>query len=160
MVMRKSYYFVVLAVFMTMSFLGCSSEDYESSTEPRLRILGTWQQIINHGHPVASDSIYYTFTANGKLIITHRKQNNTEKLDDAIGTYTIYSSWTYEAVDNWTYDEKNEKTDEVIGLIDYTITNTDGSCESGGYKCRIGEKEMLWTGSPGVADLTCKFERR
>ena len=104
-----------------------------------------------------SDSIYYTFTANRKMIITHRKQNNTEKLDDIIGTYTILSSWTYEAVDNWTY---NEKTDEVIGLIDYTITNTDGSCESGGYKCRIGEKEMLWTGSQGYADLTCKFERR
>ena len=157
MVMRKSYYFVVLAVFMTMSFLGCSSEDYESSTEPRLRILGTWQQIINHGHPVASDSIYYTFTANRKMIITHRKQNNTENLDDVLGTYTIFSNWTFEADDNWIYDEK---TDEVIGLIDCTVTNADGSCESGGYKCRIGKKEMLWTGSPGVADLTCKFERR
>ena len=104
-----------------------------------------------------SDSIYYTFTANRKMIITHRKQNNTEKLDDIIGTYTILSSWTYEAVDNWTY---NEKTDEVIGLIDYRITNTDGSCESGGYKCRIGEKEMLWAGPQGYVDLTCKFERR
>ena len=156
---RISFYAVAL-VLATMLLTGCSSEDYESSTDPRLRILGTWQQIINHGHPVASDSIYYTFTANGKLIITHRKQNNTEKLDDAIGTYTIYSSWTYEAVDNWTYDENNEKTDEVIGLIDYTITNTDGSCESGGYKCRIGKKEMLWAGPQGYLDLTCKFERR
>ena len=153
---RISFYAVAL-VLATMLLTGCSSEDYESSTEPRLRILGTWQQIINHGHPVASDSIYYTFTANRKMIITHRKQNNTEKLDDIIGTYTILSSWTYEAVDNWTY---NEKTDEVIGLIDYTITNTDGSCESGGYKCRIGEKEMLWTGPQGYLDLTCKFERR
>ena len=156
---RISFYAVAL-VLATMLLTGCSSEDYESSTDPRLRILGTWQQIINHGHPVASDSIYYTFTANGKLIITHRKQNNTEKLDDVIGTYTIYSSWTYEAVDNWTYDENNEKTDEVIGLIDYTITNTDGSCESGGYKCRIGKKEMLWAGPQGYLDLTCKFERR
>ena len=156
---RISFYAVAL-VLATMLLTGCSSEDYESSTEPRLRILGTWQQIINHGHPVASDSIYYTFTANGKLIITHRKQNNTENLDDVLGTYTIYSSWTYEAVDNWTYDENNEKTDEVIGLIDYTITNTDGSCESGGYKCRIGKKEMLWAGPQGYLDLTCKFERR
>ena len=156
---RISFYAVAL-VLATMLLTGCSSEDYESSTDPRLRILGTWQQIINHGHPVASDSIYYTFTANGKLIITHRKQNNTENLDDVLGTYTIYSSWTYEAVDNWTYDENNEKTDEVIGLIDYTITNTDGSCESGGYKCRIGEKEMLWAGPQGYLDLTCKFERR
>ncbi len=156
---RISFYAVAL-VLATMLLTGCSSEDYESSTDPRLRILGTWQQIINHGHPVASDSIYYTFTANGKLIITHRKQNNTENLDDVLGTYTIYSSWTYEAVDNWTYDENNEKTDEVIGLIDYTITNTDGSCESGGYKCRIGKKEMLWAGPQGYLDLTCKFERR
>ena len=151
--MRKSYYYVVLAVFMTMSFLGCSSEDYESSTDPRLRILGTWQQIINNGHPVASDSIYYTFTANRKMIITHRKQNNTENLDDVLGTYTIFSNWTFEADDNWIYDEK---TDEVIGIISYTVTNANGSS----YKCRIGKKEMLWAGPQGYVDLTCKFERR
>ena len=149
---RISFYAVAL-VLATILLTGCSSEDYESSTDPRLRILGTWQQIINHGHPVASDSIYYTFTANGKLIITHRKQNNTENLDDVLGTYTIFSNWTFEADVNWIYDEK---TDEVIGIISYTVTNANGSS----YKCRIGKKEMLWAGPQGYLDLTCKFERR
>ena len=144
-----------LLVLATMSLTGCTSEDYESSTDPRLRIIGTWKQTLRNGNSV-SDSLYYTFTSDGKVTLPQWKKNDKgwERVDDAIESFWFDEGWTY-----------NEDTDELSGRIVFKHTDSNNPNDTSknycyDYKCIIGKKGMLWTGPQGFVDLTCKFERQ
>ena len=152
---RISIFLIVpmLGLLFTLCLMGCGSEDYESSTDPRLRILGTWKQTLRYGNDASSKNIYYKFSSDGKIWI---KTNE--------GWEGVEGNKTFGFYDGWTYDEK---TDEITGRIylTYTYYTESGSTETdrSGYRCVIGRKEMRWYGATelvGFLDNRHVFERQ
>ena len=150
---KTSLFFIEMVAMLTMTLAACGSNDYESSTDPRLRILGTWKQTLRYGNDVSSKSIYYKFSSDGKVWI--KKNEGWERVEGK-ETFGFYEGWTYD-----------EKTDEISGRIYFTYTyyTDSGSTEVGksnSYECIIGRKEMRWYGDSeflGVADNRHVFER-
>ena len=144
---------LLMAFVFSMCFAGCGNEDYESSKDPRLRILGEWKQTLRYGNDVSLDSIFYRFSSDGKIWI---KTNE--------GWEGVEGNKTFGFYDGWTYDEK---TDEITGRIylTYTYYTESGSTETdrSGYRCVIGRKEMRWYGATelvGFLDNRHVFERQ
>ena len=145
---------LLAVVTLATSFMtGCSSDDFESSKDPGLKIVGKWKMVKRQGQDTSSDGIYYTFTSDGKMLFPSWRR---------IGTWEDYEWERYDAVasfhfeNGWTY---NEKTDEILGTIIYDIINTSDT-SWGHYRCIIGRKQMVWVGVQGVADDRYFFERQ
>ena len=147
---------LLMAFVFSMCFAGCGNEDYESSKDPRLRILGTWKQTLRYGKNVSSKSIYYKFSSDGKVWIKTNEGNEGWEREEGKETFGFFDGWTYD-----------EKTDEIRGIIyfNYTYYSDSGSTEireSNSYECIIGRKEMRWYGGSeflGVVDNRHVFVR-
>ena len=134
---RISIFLIVpmLGFLFSLCLMGCGGEEHESSTDPRLRILGTWKKVVSYGWNVSEESIFYTFSSDGKVCRREKQER-----DDAVET-----GMTFEFEDGWTYDEK---TDEATGIIYVTYPHKDNDYT---YKAKfefiLGKKEMRLYGA-------------
>ncbi|MBQ6063976.1 MAG: hypothetical protein IJK42_15935 [Prevotella sp.] len=132
---KTSLFFIEMVAMLTMALAACSSNDYESSTDPRLRILGTWKKVVSYGWHVSEESIFYTFSSDGKVC-----REEKQEMDGV-----VEKGMTFEFDDEWTYDEK---TDEITGIIYITYPHKDNdSTYRAKFECILGKNEMRLYGA-------------
>lgn len=136
---------VMLTISMTACNDTCNDNGTEglaspvSSTIPVSRIVGKWKLTSRNGRDFSSDSIYYTFTSEGKMTHTDTEWMNGEE-------------GTFEFSDNWTY---YEGTDGIVTRICVNYTET-----SWNFNCTIDKTKMIWSIPEGCVPTSLFFEKQ
>ena len=132
--MKAKIYFMAALLLATIGVCGCSSDDEETSVNPKNRIVGKWKLVRQGSADISSSNIYYTFSKKGELTMHNVLTRKDLESEPYISDITI--PFAFE--DDW---EHNETTNELHGH--FAIKSDSENGKPTRYSCIIGVKEMM-----------------
>ena len=151
MKLRRLLYSLATIAFLTTFLTACGHDD-ENSPTIQERIVGTWKITHYWGKDVSSRDITYTFTSDGKMLLSPQsiKFDGWDADIEAVYDVTDISTSRSSEVDNF----------EGIIVVDYYKKGTKEKIGGYSYDCTIGRKSMMFYLKVGINETPGPFDTR